>query len=352
MCEKIKPFSFEKLEKQLFRNKRDGQNIISYYKEKIEYLRKSNHIGTAGIYELALKSFMFFVISKKKKNVKWFKNLEEAESIVPAIYFSQIDVRWLNDYENFVINDLGNSPTSVSINTRTLRTIFNTAIEEKEIDAELYPFGKNKYQPHNVKSVKKAFTKNELSVLYNAVPQNEEQAKAKDFWFFSYSCNGMNMKDIALLKFENLRNDTLTYYRAKTINTAKTDLRPIIVHLTVFSLEVIKIYSNADTDDDNYIFPIISVSDDNETKFRKINNFIRFVNQHIKVLAKANGLTTDISTYWARHSFATNAVRMGASMEFVSEALNHHDMKTTQGYFAGFEEESKKEMAEKLMNFD
>ena len=39
-------------------------------------------------------------------------------------------------------------------------------------------------------------------------------------------------------------------------------------------------------------------------------------------------------------------------MEFVSEAFNHHDLKTTQNYFAGFEDEQKKEIADKLMDFD
>ena len=84
---------------------------------------------------------------------------------------------------------------------------------------------------------------------------------------------------------------------------------------------------------------------------RKIENFIRFLNQYIKELAVQEGLPEGISTYWARHSFATNAIRQGASMEFVSEALNHSDMQTTQRYFAGFENSAKKELMKKLMDF-
>ena len=59
----------------------------------------------------------------------------------------------------------------------------------------------------------------------------------------------------------------------------------------------------------------------------------------------------NISTYYARHSFSTNAIRSGASMELVSEQLGHADLKTTQNYFSGFEDDSIEDLTKKLMNF-
>ena len=38
-------------------------------------------------------------------------------------------------------------------------------------------------------------------------------------------------------------------------------------------------------------------------------------------------------------------------MEFISEALNHSDLSVTQNYFAGFEDEAKKEFANTIMDF-
>ncbi|MEO8760331.1 MAG: tyrosine-type recombinase/integrase [Bacteroidia bacterium] len=110
-----------------------------------------------------------------------------------------------------------------------------------------------------------------------------------------------------------------------------------------------KKYGNKNKDE--YVFSIISDNDTEDIKHRKIKNFTRFINQNLKKLAKSNELTTDISTYWARHSFATNSIRNGASMEYVMEALNHNNLKTTVGYFAGFEDKDKKEFTDKLMNF-
>jgi hypothetical protein len=57
--------------------------------------------------------------------------------------------------------------------------------------------------------------------------------KAKDLGSFSYACNGMNIKDIALLKFKHIHNDEIKYYRAKTVNTKKGNLKEIIVYPTI-----------------------------------------------------------------------------------------------------------------------
>jgi len=87
-----------------------------------------------------------------------------------------------------------------------------------------------------------------------------------------------------------------------------------------------------------------------QVQFKAVQNFTRYVNQHLAKLCKANDLPI-ISTYWARHSFATVAVRKGASMEFMRESLGHSDMKTTLNYFAGFDDEAKKELALSIMDF-
>ena len=84
---------------------------------------------------------------------------------------------------------------------------------------------------------------------------------------------------------------------------------------------------------------------------RRIQNFTKFINQHIKKLAETVGVTTNISTYWARHSFTTNAIRNGASMEFIQDSLGHRDMKTTMNYWGGFEESVKRDISDKIMDF-
>lgn len=347
----ISPFNFEQFEKKLYRGKGEGENVFYQYGLIIQKLTGNNQLGTASNYDLSLKSLKLFILHLKGKEITDKKELETALENIKKLLFSEITPAWLNKYESYMINTKNRSRTTVSIYLRALRTVFNTAIADKEIDAENYPFGKRKYQVPSVKNVKKSLAKAELKILMQAEAKTPEQAKARDFWFFSYICNGMNIKDIALLRYEDLQEGKIIFYRAKTINTAKADLRPVVVHLTDYAKSIIEKYGNAKKAPKQLIFSILNEHQNEAEKFKAIKNFTRYINQNLKKLAKANNITAEISTYWARHSFATNAIRSGLSMEFVSEAFTHSSMKTTQGYFAGFEEANKKELMETLMNF-
>lgn len=72
----------------------------------------------------------------------------------------------------------------------------------------------------------------------------------------------------------------------------------------------------------------------------------------MKKLAKEVGITEDLSTNWAIHSFTTVAMRNGASMEYIQVRLGHNNMKTIMNYWSGFEDKVKKGIAEGLMDFD
>jgi site-specific recombinase XerD len=315
-----------------FDNQYKNKNDIGYYYEQaIKIYRQNNQIGTAENYDLSLKSLLKF----HGKN---------------SLPISFITAQWLEDYERNMIEVNKRSQTTVGFYLRPLRAVFNTAIANKSITTEQYPFGKRKYTIPAPKSVKKALNKDQLTVLFKCKPKTMEQKKARDLWFFSYSCNGMNFKDIATLKFQDIKGETLTFNRAKTKRTNKSQA-PSIIYLNNFTKKVIANYGNRNGEATDYVFDFLSNDDSALEIERKVSNIIRYVNQHLKTLAKSIGIEEEISTYWARHSFATAAIRQGASMEFVSEALRHSNLNTTKGYFAGFEDEKKKEINAKLMEF-
>ena len=338
IAKSIIPFNFEQFERKFFRKSGDGCNVFYYYTKTIDELKKNKQIGTSSTYSLSEKSIRAFLEYKKGH-------------VSEQLSFYDITPKFLHAYENYMLIEKKNSRTTISMYLRVLRTLFNIALKHKEIDPEFYPFGKGKYEIPATQNIKKSLNKEQLQILYRAKPQTPEQQKAKDFFFFSYSCNGMNIKDIALMKYEHIQGDKLIFYRAKTINTAKTHLKPVKAYLTEFAKSVIGKYGNPNKEKKNYIFSIIDPTNTETQRHTKIKNFTKFINQHIKKLAVANGLPESISTYFARHSFATMAIQSGASMEFVSEALAHSNMKTTQNYFAGFDENSQKEFIEKIMNF-
>jgi integrase/recombinase XerD len=361
IIKKLEPFTFD-----LFRDRftgikkaSDPGNVFFKYAETIKDLEANNQLGTASSYDLSLKSLKAFIKSSTGNEPE-------------KLYFKDITVNWLRKYESYMISDKpdlkpdgtvktdsegnektkpGLTTTTVGIYLRPLRAIFNAAIEANEIEPAVYPFGKKKFIIPKGQKVKKALTKEQLKSLFNAKAPTPEQDKARDFWFFSYTCNGMNVKDICFLRNENMESDSLNFFREKTKRTTD-DQHPVIVTLTEYAKSIIEKYRNQDTNPKAFVFPILSQTDSEITKRKKVQGFTSFINQQIKKLAGSVEITTDISTYFARHSWATLAIQGGASIEYVSEGLSHSDIKTTKGYFAGFADTTKKGIQESLMNFD
>ncbi|WP_167604956.1 tyrosine-type recombinase/integrase [Maribellus sediminis] len=331
------PFSFEVFEKKLRRRKGDGKNVIYHYKQRIKHYLELEQHSTADSYRLSLQSILKYIESQKG-------------SIPNQVSFNSVTPTFLQKYEFYMVKS-GKSETTVGIYLRNLRAVFNHAIREGEVSEDLYPFGKRKYEIPQGRAVKKALSKNQIKALWHAKPLTPQQQKAKDFWFFSFICNGINMKDICLLKYENLKGDTIEFKRAKTRQTSKKNITTIVIHLTDYAKSVIEKYGNENREADQYIFPILTESTPPIEVRPIVINFTRIINLHIKLLAKANNLPEEISTYWARHSFATLAIQGGANMEFVKEAFGHQNITTTQNYFAGFEDEAKKSIVENLLNF-
>jgi site-specific recombinase XerD len=337
IIEHMKTFSFHAFEKKMFRNTGDNDNVIQYYNEYVKQLKSEGRISTANNYENSLKSILDF--AKRNKNNE-----------ITYLPFELVTSAFLKDYEQWMIGK-NKKATTVGIYLRPLRSIFNIAKSEGVVIDDIYPFGKRRYQIPAGRNIKKTLTRDELKKLYQyKVKDGSEQEKARDFWFFSYQCNGMNLRDIAELKVSDLQGSNILFTRTKTKNTTKSDSKKIVVPITQNIKAFIEKYGTGQEKKD-FLFPIFQPSMSAEEKLRVIQNFTRFVNQHIKIIAKAIGIDTGISTYWARHTYTSVAIKGGASMAYIQESLGHKDMKTTLNYFSGFEDNVKRDVAEKLMDF-
>ena len=336
VIQELKAFSFEQFEKRMYRAANAGADVFYHYDQQVKQLKREDRIGTASSYELSSKSLKKFLASEHKKE--------------DALLFDVVTPAFLLKYERWMLKE-GNSLTTVGIYLRALRTVFNAAIADGEITQDLYPFGKRKYIIPSGRNIKKALSKEALGKLYHyELPHDSLMEKARDFWFFSYVCNGMNMRDIAELRYMNVSDETINFVRAKTKNTTRSKQKSIIVALSPHAKSVIQQYGNIKTGPQTFVFPILQEGMEEESKIRAIQTFTRFVNQHIKRLAKLAGVDPGISTYWARHSFTTIAIHSGMSMEYVQDSLGHSNIATTMNYWKGFEINVKKEMADKLMD--
>ena len=100
----------------------------------------------------------------------------------------------------------------------------------------------------------------------------------------------------------------------------------------------------------NFIFPILDGSEDAAHSHAKTIAATGLINKRMRMIGERLGIG-NISTYTARHSFATVLKRAGANIAYISESLGHQDLKTTENYLASFEREEREKNAALLTNF-
>jgi integrase/recombinase XerD len=316
VAKKLTIFTFTKFEEMYFENRDATDSVFFAFDKHIKELREEKRIGTAVSYECAKASIQVF-----KKELK----------------FADVTPEFLRKYENWMLSN-EKSITTIGIYLRSLRTIFNRV----SIDKSLYPFGKGqkKYSIPTGKNIKKALSLEEIGKIFNyEAPANSTIEMAKDYWIFIYLCNGLNVKDLCQLKNKNIQGNVLYYERAKT-KRSKNSGELITVSLKPQAKEIISKWGQVSIGPETYVFPHLQKRMTAEKERKVIQQVTKTVNKYMKRIAKELEINKEVTTYFARHSFATVLRNSGVSTEFISEALGHSNMKTTQSYLAGFEQET------------
>jgi site-specific recombinase XerD len=128
----------------------------------------------------------------------------------------------------------------------------------------------------------------------------------------------------------------LTYNRAKTRSSRK-EAKRISVALKAESLEIIKKWGQPSINKDAYIFPHFNDKMDAVERRKVCQNLTKTINKYMKRIAKEVGIEKNVTTYFARHSFATVLKRSGAKIELISELLGHSNVSVTENYLDSFE---------------
>jgi len=104
----------------------------------------------------------------------------------------------------------------------------NVAIGQGMMSLKDYPFGKRKYIIPKGRNIKRALTLEEIAKIYNyiTVPYSIKDM-CRDYWIFIYLCNGLNVKDLCLLKYKNIVGDFILFIRAKTNGSRRSNPEPI-----------------------------------------------------------------------------------------------------------------------------
>lgn len=326
---KINPFSLYEFERKFFEKNRQ-EKVYDAFTAYAEVLSSEGRHRSAISYLTARNSLAQFY---------------------PEARFPDVTVPFLKEYERW-LKKKGLSDTTVGFYTRNLRTVYNVAIEQEIVPRSLYPFGRRRYEIPLSRNIKKALTLEEVYRILQYQPEPYSFAdRAKDFWLFSYLCCGMNFTDIAHLKYGDLDDEVLVFIREKTKRTSRGNQKPIIVPLLPEARAIITKWGSPSKKREDYMFPILSSGMTPARRIAEVGQWVQVTNKWIRRIAKAVGIEKDVTTYVARHTFATVMKRSGASTEFISEQLGHSNLSTTESYLDSFATQVKRDMSKHLVDF-
>ncbi|MEI6143281.1 MAG: site-specific integrase [Mariniphaga sp.] len=337
-------FSFEAFEARYFSAPHDDKDLFATMTDTGKEFRDDGKISTAVTYECAIKSLKEFTGKEKfpfeNVTVKFLKDYEKW-MLTPRV------IEWKTKTGKTKSRTKVNSRTTVSIYLRNVRTVFNKV---KPVGV-FYPFGKSKnglYAVPKGKNTKKALTQADVAKIaaYPTIKGTFEQ-RCRDYWLFSYLCNGINIKDVARLKYSNIDGDKINLVRAKTADTVDEETKIDII-ITRQIGTIIDRWGIKPGLPNQYIFDILKPGMTPQEEYRAILQTVQTINKNMTNICKDIGIDR-ATTYTARHSFATVLKRSGASVEFISESLGHKSKQTTMNYLANFEDDEKKKWANMLL---
>ncbi len=285
------------------------------------------------------------------KNAKAVKTaLQQFFKRSTSLEFREVTVAKLKEFEVYMRNR-GIRPTTYNRYLDSLRSAFFMAQKDNVIPITLNPFGRDKYHSPRIITIKRALKLEEIEKIYNYEPvPNSGEDEAKDLWLFTYLCNGINMTDICGLRYRDVGQNFITFIRKKTEHSASSR-KPITIAITDDIRKIIEKRGNTDRNPDNFVFPYLSDELTYKQNKRKVEWRVQKTNKHMKEIGKKLKIEKHITTYTARHSFATILKRSGVSIEFISESLGHRDVSITETYLDSFEDDHKLEVAKHLTAF-
>ena len=297
------------------KNKFQQKTVKAFYMELLEQYKNENKCGNRLIYKGSLNSLTTFTRNRLD------------------IPFSVIDVDWLTKYEKW-LKSKNNRETTISLLFRTLRSAYNKAIDAKCARRSDYPFDEYKINKFDTSTHKRAIAKTDVVKFMQDAPELGKRhylQLSKDIFIFSYLCGGINFTDIANLTTANIVNGRLEYVRQKTHKKIKIGIPS----------EAMKIIEKYTSESKGYLFPILdkNIHKTPLQKQNRIHKILAKVNKNLKLLAAELGIEDTVTTYVARHSFATILKKSGVNIAIISEALGHSDLATTQIYLNSFDNE-------------
>ena len=290
-----------------------------YIPEVIGMLKREGKFPAMHVYACTLRSYEKFCAEERHpKNIT--ASLSMQEIFTPER---------LKEYEDWLAGQQSR-PNTISTYMRTLQAVYNRWMSP----------GIEGYNPVLFKDVytkvesrtKRALTAEQMEQLRNTdfSVLTLRQQQVLTYFLLMFMLRGMPFIDLAHLRKSDLRNRRITYRRHKTGKLMVVDVPPDAMRL---------LQKYRDKTDSEYLFPLLHGGLFMEEHHHRYQETLRHFNRELARLMKQLLPGVSVSSYTARHTWATLAYHSGVPVGLISQSLGHSSIRVTMTYLKPFDAE-------------
>lgn len=283
--------------------------VLAFMNQVAKELQMGGNYGTAHVYRSSLNAIIMY---HGKRDFT----------------FDKVTPEWLKSFE-IHLRGRGCSWNTVSTYLRTFRAVYNRAVELR----------KAPYVPHLFRSVytgtradcKRALDNGDVKKMFAGLQSPVSVPalrRTQELFTLMFLLRGLPFVDLAYLRKSDLRGNVITYRRRKTG-------RSLSVTLTTEAMGLLKKYMNRDTSSP-YLFSVLKSGEGTLEAYREYQLALRAFNRRLMLLGKLLGLDDKLSSYTARHTWATTAYYCEVHPGIISEAMGHSSITVTETYLKPF----------------
>ena len=299
--------------------------VVAFMKQVAVGLQMEGNFGTAHVYRSSLNA----IIAYRGKG---------------DFTFNEVTPEWLKGFE-IHLRGRGCSWNTVSTYLRTFRAVYHRAVDCRGAS----------YVPHLFRSVytgtradrKRALDAEDMQKVFTKLSQSSvvtnNMRRTQELFVLMFLLRGLPFVDLAYLRKSDLRDNVITYRRRKTG-------RSLSVTLTSEAMDILKQYMNNDSSSP-YLFPLLNSREGTKEAYHEYQLALRNFNRQLMLLGEMLGLGDKLSSYTARHTWATTAYYCEIHPGVISEAMGHSSITVTETYLKPFQNKKIDEANNKVVDF-
>ena len=300
-------------------------NVLTFMKEVTDGLQMGGNFGTAHVYRSSLNAIITYCGGED-------------------FTFNEITPEWLKGFE-IHLRKRKCSWNTVSTYMRILRAVYNRAVDNNEAEyiPRLFRYVYTGTRAEHQRALETGNVEKIFAGLILLSGVNPAMQRARHFFILMFLMRGMPFVDLAYLRKSDLHGNVITYRRRKTG-------RPLSVTLTNEAMRIVRMYMNQDVHSP-YLFSFLRSPEGTMEAYREYQLALRSFNRQLLILGELLGIPDRLSSYTARHTWATTAYYCEVHPGIISQAMGHSSITVTETYLKPFQNKKIDEANKLIIDF-